>query len=214
MDIAVPLLFDQDHVYVKDMTEHHQLDETMEGLINYGSPVLAANSTLLGATAIIPGGVIKPGTVKNGLQVSQHFGRTLNITATAAGAVVIRGRDYLNQLMSEIVTCINGTVSTLKAFKFVDSITSTALTGNISIGPGTKLGFPFVASVVLNEYADGVAVSTPTTTVPVTAVPTSSTGDVRGTVAPTTTLDGVKNVQMKVRFFAGAVGGLFGQPQA
>jgi len=217
MNIHIPSTFDSDSLYVADMTEHHQLDTTMEGLVDFGTPVVASNSTLLAATAIVSGATLtvgNSGILNGGLKVNDAFGRILNITSTDAGAATIYGRDYLNQQMSEDVTCTAGTVATAKAFKYVDRIVSVAVDGDISIGPGTKLGMPFVVSEIFEEYANGVPASAPTLTAAVATTPSATTGDIRGTVTPATTLNGATVIQMKVRFNNLALGGLYGQRQA
>ena len=194
--------------YVLNMFDHHALDETMEGLVDFGAPVVAANSTLLVPTAIVAGQRITP-TVP--IVIPEPFGRTLNITGSAAGTVTIIGRDYLNQVITQLVTLATNTVATLKAFKIVDAVLSGTFAGNVSIGPGTGLGLPFAASAIGMQYNDGAAVAAPTLTAPVQTDPaTSAAGDPRGTVVPTGTLNGVMNVQMTVRFRQENAGGLYG----
>lgn len=211
MQIWVPEIFDIQTMYVEDMTEHHQLDETMEGLVRFGAPVVAANSTLLAATAILALATYTPPAP---ILIDPNFGRTINVTGSAAGTVTIHGRDYLNQAMSQLVTLATNTVLTLKAFKYVDRIVSGTFVGNVSLGPGTKLGFPFVVSEILYETADGIAAGDPTLTVPVATTPTTATGDIRGTVVPATTMNGTAVISMTVRFNPLALGGLYGQKQA
>ena len=199
---------DKCSAYVLNMYDHHQLDETSEGLVDFGSPVVAANSTLLGVTAIIAAQRI---TLTTPIVIPEPFGRTLNITGSAAGTVIIIGRDYLNQQITQLVTLATNTVATLKAFKQVDEVLSGTFAGNVSIGPGTGLGMPFAASAVGMQYNDGVAVAAPTLTQPVQTDPaTNATGDPRGTVVATGTLNGVMNVQMTVRFRQENAGGLYG----
>lgn len=215
MNISEVLLFDFDRNYVEDMTEHHQLTENGEGLVDFGTPVVAAISTLLTATAIAPGGTIllgaSNGLGKQGITVDGTFGRIVQVTSTATGDVTITGRDYLGQIITQTVTCIIGNVSTLKAFKKLDKITSVSVTGNVSIGPGAKLGLPFTCAEIFNEYADGVAATEGTLTVPVSTNPaTAATGDPRGTYTPGTTLNGVKRVELNARFTNRLTGGLYG----
>lgn len=218
MNIHIPLLFDRDPIYVADMTEHHQLDETMTGLVDFGVPAAAAASTLIAATAITASSTVYFGDsdlpTGDGVQVDDAFGRTLNVTSTDAGDLTVFGRDYLNQPMSETVTCIVGTVETTKAFKFIDRAESDDVAGNISFGPGTELGMPFVVSEILAEYTSGAPAGDPTLTAADATTPSATTGDVRGTVDPATTIDGVNNIEMTVRFNNKALGGLFGQRQA
>lgn len=213
MKIApVVYLHDFVNAYVLNMYDHHQLDETMEGLVDFGAPVVAANSTLMGVTAITAGQRI---TLATPIVIPEPFGRTLNITGSGAGTVTIIGRDYLNQVMTQLVTLATNTVATLKAFKIVDAVLSGTFAANVSIGPGTGMGLPFAISTVTQQYNDGALVAVPTVTVPVQTDPaTAATGDVRGTVVPTGTLNGTMNVQMTCRFRQENAGGLYGVKQA
>lgn len=205
-----PVVFMHDKVnaYVLNMYDHQALDETMEGLVDFGAPVVAAASTMLGATAIIAAQRI---TLATPIVIPEPFGRILQITGSAAGTVTIIGRDYLGQIITQLVTLATNTVPTLKAFKQVDEILSGTFAGNVSIGPGTGMGLPFACSAIGMQYNDGAAVAAPTLTAPVQTDPaTSATGDPRGTVVPTGTLNGVMNVQMTCRFRQENAGGLYG----
>ena len=198
--------------YVLNMFDHHQLDETMEGLVDFGTPVVAAATGYLASTAIIAAQRINISSV---VTIPEPFGRCVNVGSSAAGTVTIIGRDYLNQVMTEVVTAIIGTVSSNKAFKYIDAILSGTLAGNVTLGPAPRLGFPFAISTVTQEYDDGVLVATPTIVAPVQTDPaTSSTGDVRGLVTPTGVLNGVRNIQMTCRFRQENAGGLYGVKQA
>jgi hypothetical protein len=204
----VVYMHDLVNAYVLNMYDHQALDETMEGLVDFGAPVVAAVSTLLAATPIIAAQRI---TLATPIIIPEPFGRILQVTSTAAGTVILIGRDYLNQIITQQVTAIIGNVSTLKAFKQVDAILSGTLAGNVSIGPGTGMGLPFATSAIGMEYDDGVAVAAPTLTQPVQTDPaTSLTGDPRGTVVPTGVLNGVRNIQMTCRFRQENAGGLYG----
>ena len=211
MQINVPVIFDIQTMYVEDMTEHHQLSETMAGLVRFGALVASANSTLLAATAIAAAATLTPSAP---ILIDPNFGRTINVTGSAAGTVTINGRDYLNQPMSQLVTLATNTVLTTKAFKYVDNIVSGTFVGNVSLGPGTKVGFPFVVSEILYETADGVAAGDPTLTAPVATTPSATTGDIRGTAAPATTMNATAVISMVVAFNPLATGGLYGQKQA
>lgn len=122
------------------------------------------------------------------------FGRCVQIVFGAAnvGVVTVRGRDYLGQPMSETLTG-NGTtpVIGLKAFKFVDSVTSTT-SGTLSLGTTDKLGLPYATQNILSEQLDGVRVATLGTLVsPIYTDPqTVATADPRGTYDPQSTLNG------------------------
>lgn len=217
-NIPEVLRFDFDRNYVNDMFEHHQLDETGEGLVDFGTPVVAAVSTLLVATAITPGATIllgpSNGLGRRGIAVDGTFGRTLQITSTAVGDVLVTGRDYLNQIITQTVTCVVGNVSTLKAYKQIDSIRSVSVTGNVSIGPGTRLGLPFTCNEIFGEYANGVNATEGTLTVPVSTSPaTALTGDPRGTYLPGSTLNGTTRIELRASFTNRLLGGLHGVPQ-
>lgn len=210
--------FDSEDLYVLDMTEHQGLDESNEALIDFGIPVAAAISTLLVATAIVPGGVINLGASngfgRQGIPVDGAFGRILQITSTAVGVVIVTGRDYLNQTITQSVTCIIGSVNTLKAFKRITRISSTSVTGNVSIGPGVRLGLPLTCNEIIAEYLDGVAATEGTLTVPVSTVPaTNLTGDPRGTYAYASTLTGAARLELRASFTNRLAGGLYGVPQ-
>jgi len=146
------------------------------------------------------------------------FGRCLQIAfgAANAGIVTISGRDYLGQPVTESFTA-NGTTPVIgvKAFKWVDSVTST-LAGDISVGTTDKLGLPYATQNILGEQADGARVATLGTFVSpsYTDPQTATTADPRGTYDPTTTLDGVKFLSAEIivhnALNADGNGGLYG----
>ncbi|MCA2510493.1 MAG: hypothetical protein IM561_08935 [Microcystis sp. M60BS1] len=126
------------------------------------------------------------------------FGRCLQIVLSGAGTptVTIRGRDYLGQPMTEILTG-NGTTAVIgnKAFKWIDSITWTAVAGvTMNVGTSNRLGLPFRASNVVAEMSDGARVATLGTFVSPSYVDpqTGTTTDPCGVYTPNTTPDGVR----------------------
>lgn len=209
--IPVPLLFDKDPIYVQGMTNHESLDETGEGLVSFGAVPAAANSNLRANTMMVANARVN---LAKPILVDSNFGRTVNVTAGGAASVTIFGRDYLNQFMSETVVHAGaGTIASKKAFKHVDALTSTgAVTVGLGRGPG--LGLPFVALETIREYEDGLAATEGTLTVADTATPSLTTGDVRGTYAPGTTMNGANEIMVKMMFNHLAVDGLYGRPQA
>lgn len=127
------------------------------------------------------------------------FGQNITIVLSGAGAgnVVVSGRDYLGQPMSEQITTNGATpVAGKKAFMWLDSIyipTIGAVTANI--GWGSQLGMPYKATAVLEEVAAGAKATSGTLTAPVLTDPqTNTTGDPRGTYAPNTAFDGVTDI--------------------
>jgi hypothetical protein len=128
--------------------------------------------------------------------VGPGFGRCLQIVLSGAGtpAIVIKGRDYLGQPMSETFTG-NGTTPVIgtKAFKYIDLISWAALAGEtMDVGTTDKLGLPFRMANVLAEELDGVRVATLGTLVTPSLVDpaTATTTDPRGTYDPQSTLNG------------------------
>lgn len=123
------------------------------------------------------------------------FGRCLQIVFGGASTVVVvvRGRDYLGQPMTENITG-NGTTPVIgtKAFKYIDSITVPAVAQTISVGTTDKLGLPYKMMNIVAEHLDGVRVATLGTLVTPSLVDpqTATTTDPRGTYDPQSTLNG------------------------
>lgn len=193
---------------------------------NRPAPALAATNnvcasqTILSATTALINGTL----AASGL-ATLDVPRNLQLISSNAGdttqTATIRGFDEYGEAVTETKT-MNGTVSVtgLKAFKTVASITfSAALAGNLTVGTGTRLGLPFRMRIgdLITVKADN-AVEVPTTiTVADTATPTGATGDIRGTVAPSTAMNGT--VQYSMLFWiqdngVDAVGGDLGQYKA
>lgn len=212
MQISVPLTFQHDSLYVSGMTEHAQLDATMEGLLVLGA--LVADDTELAAATTVAASTTY--TLDTPIECDPNFGRTVVVESTDAGDITLIGRDYLGQVMTETLTCIVGDVDSTKAFKYIDGYTTAAdLAGDITIKTGTSVGMPFVISDVIAEYADGVPASAPAHTVADTTDPaTAATGDPRGLINPTTALDGSTSIELQVRFDNTDTYGLYGVAQA
>lgn len=132
-----------------------------------------------------------------------------NITAAVthgssivAMTILVSGKDEYDEDMSELLTVTatgtSKTVNGLKAFKKVLTIAVTAAAdaeaNTLNMGFGDVLGLPYQLeheSDVLAFYADTTEEKLASVFVPaVTVVATTTTGDVRGTVNPDTTLDG------------------------
>jgi hypothetical protein len=224
--IPVPVLFETDPIYVAGMLHHQSLDTTMKGIVDLGKPAAIGDDDFVDAQAVaasteyLYSDLVSAATgaaFKAPILVDEDlFGRTIRITSTDAGDLTIYGRDYLNQMMSETVTCTAGTVETTKAFKYVDRIVTAAnLAGDLSMGYGTDFGLPFTATDTAEEFVDNAAASAPTITAPDTTDPaTATTGDPRGTVDTTTAPDGTKHISLTVTFHADGDYGLHGVPQA
>lgn len=206
-------LYDGANFYVEGMTDHQSLDPNLQGLVVLNGCVADGTADLMASTAVVASTTY---TLTNPILLDGPFGRVVSVTSDDAGDITITGRDYLGQVMTETITCIVGAAEGAKAFKYIDSYTaSSGLAGNISFGSGGEFGLPFMTSEIIDEYADGVLIGAGANhVVPDTATPTATTGDVRGTVDPTTAPDGTKVIQMTVRFNNLGTGGLYGQKQA
>lgn len=139
------------------------------------------------------------------------YGRNLVTVATHATAMVamtvlISGYDYTGQAMSELHTIsATGTTKTAtgyKAFAYVKSVALTAAAdasaNTINIGTGAKLGLPFklaakgdAISATIGGVQELINVASNASVMEGTSsASTTTTGDVRGTVAFNTALDG------------------------
>jgi len=162
--------------------------------VNLGAP--AANSATLVANATT---IVGNGTVVDLSTVTpfpETYGRNVTVVASGASTTVIslRGWDYLGQPMQEDITC-NGTtpVNGKKAFKsFLSYTTGTGTAGTtINIGSGSQFGLPYKCLRAQWEVSDGGPQSAGTLTAAVLTDPqTATTGDPRGTYAPTVTPNG------------------------
>lgn len=139
------------------------------------------------------------------------YGRAVSIVSSNVGdttqTITIRGRDYLGDRVSETIAA-NGTttVAGKKAFKYIDSVASSAaLAGNLSVGTTDKLGLPYRCAGrfdVLSAYMDTTdEVATVTLAAADTAAPSNTTGDVRGTVIPATATNGARQYRVWYKIF-------------
>ena len=152
------------------------------------------------------------------------IGRNVRIT-TAAGDVAVytvSGYDAYGFPMSEAITA-NGatTVSGVKAFKYISSVTPVGTVGaSVTVGTGDVFGFPiFSASFYDVQIFWNANLITATTgyTAGVGTTATTTTGDVRGTYAVQSASDGSKRLcvlQSPSVLTVGAAYGIFGVTQA
>lgn len=130
-------------------------------------------------------------------------------TSIVATTIVVSGYDAYNQAMSETLsitaTGTSKSAAGKKAFRYIGSIAITAATDStantLDVGFGNVFGLPVAlpfASNALAPTVDGVA-DTPTWVVQDQTNPaTSTTGDVRGTIAFATAADGTKRFSLVV----------------
>ena len=162
-------------------------------MMRLGAPVALNTTGVLATTADLVTTVVALTTpvvldVPRGLQI-------VSSTTDTTQTITIRGFDEYGSAMTETLS-LNGTTPVLgkKAWKTVVSYqASLALAGNLSIGTTNVLGLPFLveaAGYLLVEVLDGAKNANAGTLLAGIsgAVATATTGDVRGTYLPSTTL--------------------------
>ena len=131
-----------------------------------------------------------------------------NITATATHAtsvvamtILVSGYDkYLQPMTEQLSIAATGTSQSAtgkKAFAFVSSIAITsagnATTNTLNVGWGSALGLPFQlldkSNLIQNYFNEVPDSAWPTVVAAVTATPSATTGDVRGTVTMASALN-------------------------
>ena len=136
------------------------------------------------------------------------YARTFSIVTSNAGnttqTVTITGTDYYGQAQTQTLTC-NGTstVTSTKTFKTVTQVAvSAALTGNLSVGSANVFGLPYAVTdggyLLRTGWAGAVADNAGTFVAADGTTPSATTGDVRGTFAPTTVADGSKRLVIAI----------------
>jgi len=157
-------------------------------------------------------------TTTAGAAVVTTAGTPTGLTYTLGVApvtVTVSGFDYYGQAMSEAITssaAVSTAVSGLKAFYLVTSVSVSAATGTaLTVGTTDVFGCPvrfFDKSYVLRYgWNNGTTDDTSgTLTVADTATATTTTGDVRGTFAPSSAADGIKRAVVTLALPAIAVG--------
>ena len=148
------------------------------------------------------------------LDVPRAVAVTIGTGTITTRNVTINGYDYYGQAMSEVIatgTTQSTTVNGKKAFYIVTSATvSGAVGGTTALGTTDILGIPvrvFDAGYVVNvKYNNTLAANAGTFVAAATATATTTTGDVRGTFAPSGATDGIKRLVMCVALPGIAVG--------
>lgn len=145
--------------------------------------------------------------------------RNVRITSVgndSGGTFLVSGADVYGYPQTELITGANaGVASGKKAFKFIYSVTpgGTLSGSNVSVGTGDVYGLPMRADNAGEFLAmwNSTWVTAPTFVAADTTSPaTSSTGDVRGTVAAPTASDGTKQLVLYCMPAVSNLGSLFG----
>lgn len=161
---------------------------------------LSSNAVMTSITLSAAGALTFNGSVVTGGIAVFDVPRNITIATSGSGAVAtftFTGTDYYGAALTELIVGPPGSLSPssgLKAFKRVTAGTvQNSAAGAITIGFGDKLGLPFClegAWDVLGVFVDGTQSTTSTIVAADTATATSTTGDVRGTVLPSTAPNG------------------------
>ena len=171
-----------------------------------------------GALTLTAGTSAKSVVLPNGVTALQlDVARAVSVTQAAAGTqrtFTVSGYDYYGQAMSEAITStVGSTVNGKKAFYYVTSVTVAAggTTTAVTVGTADIFGCPvrFIDKSYVVRYGWNNATADDTSgtlTVADTATATTTTGDVRGTFAPSTAADGIKRLVMTLALPAIAVG--------
>lgn len=167
---------------------------TIVQYVNFGAPATASTTAVLATTAVLTAALF---TLATPYQVDVP--RNLTYVSSSAGdttqTVTVRGFDVYGVPMTEAVT-MNGVTPVVgkKAFSVVTSYqASAALAGTLSLGTGVVFGMPFVLNrkrLAFAENVDDATVTTGTFVIADAATPTATTGDIRGTYAPSAAPNG------------------------
>ena len=163
-----------------------------------------------GATQVVR----NDGVVVIQVDVPRAVAVTLGAGTVTNRNVTITGYDYYGQPMSEVIatgTTQSTTVPGKKAFYQISGATVSGAVGvTTSIGTTDVLGFPF--RITDRGYIDNVgwnntlAEDAATTVIADSTTATTTTGDVRGTVTPSSAADGTKRLVVGIYLPALAVG--------
>jgi hypothetical protein len=182
--------------------------------------IVAAAITTAASLTLAAGTSVKSVTLNSGTTGLQlDVPRAVSVT-TGAGTptsvnITVSGYDYYGQAMSEVIatgTVASTTTNGLKAFYVITSVVASGgSVVTVSVGTADIFGCPvrFIDKSYVVRYGWNNATADDTTgtlTVAATATATTTTGDVRGTFAPSTAADGIKRAVVTLALPAIAVG--------
>jgi hypothetical protein len=171
-------------------------------LVTSTTPATAGSLTLTagaGVTAV----VLNSGATAYQLDVP----RAVSVTAAALATTrnfTVSGFDYYGQAMSEVIACTAGsTVNGLKAFFQITGITvsggtSTAITVGTTDIIGSPVRFNNKGYIARCGWNGALAEDAATVVVADATTATTTTGDVRGTVVPSSACDGSKRLVVAI----------------
>lgn len=147
------------------------------------------------------------GTVGGNAVIILDVARAVRVTSAgndSAHTFLVAGYDIWGQFQSELITGPNATTVTgKKTFLKIISVTiSAAATGAITIGTSDTFGMPYVfkdKGLLVVKWNNTLAADAATVVVADATTPaTTTTGDVRGTVLPSSASDGSKRLIVNI----------------
>lgn len=147
-------------------------------------------------------------TISTGTQTVLDLGVARAVTISGVTGVTvtnftINGYDHYQVPMSQTLSGPNGnaTVTTTKTFRYIASVTAAGATGSgITVGTADVFGFRHrvnnFGEVILNWGNTGITASTGFVAAVATDPATATTGDIRGTYAPTSAADGARKLSV------------------
>lgn len=178
-----------------------KMSELQVIMVNLGAPDVAdpdgvcASQAGTASTAMTIAGALASGGVAT-------FDKPRNVVAawTNTAVLTVTGTDEYGNVVVE--SSASGTsMAGKKAFKTVTSVVPSANITGATVGTGDVLGLPFYlpgTAHVIRELQDGAPATAGTVVAGVSATPTATTGDVRGTYDPNAAADGAKAFQLAV----------------
>lgn len=199
MALRYPTFFPQRiNQRVPSMAYDAQIQQGGHIYVEFGAPAAASATNILGTTDMTAAGSTQTFAATY-LPASEpmmgRYGRMLQIVASAAAAtaVTIKGRDYLGQGMSETMT-LNGTtaVTSVKAFRYIDSISWAAVAANLTVGTAVNLGVPYrvQTTAISNELLNGGTATAGALVIGNAGTQTATSTDPRGRYTPNTAANG------------------------
>ena len=156
------------------------------------------------------------GASASGGVATMDYARIVSFVSSNAGdttqTVTVTGTDYWGQAQTQTVTLTGTTtVNSTKTFKTITAVyVSAALTGNLSVGNGDVFGLPYKVTdagyLLRTGWANAVADNAGTFVAAVTTTPSATTGDVRGTFAPTSAANGSRRLVIAIGLTASQAG--------
>lgn len=181
--------------------------------------IVAAAITTAATLTLVAGTSVKSVVTPNGTVLQLDVPRAVSVT-TGAGSpttvnITVSGYDYYGQPMSEVIatgTVASTTTPGVKAFYQISSVTASGgSVVTVSVGTTDVFGCPvrFIDKSYIVRYGWNNGTTDDTggvLTVAATATATTTTGDVRGTFAPSSAADGIKRAVITVAVPGIAVG--------